>query len=160
MNLENLEKFHRELLGKNPEVTPLRYRLSEVQRSLYSAVAEGKRGYRMKSSGTKQDAERFLATFVVALRMTRVPTSQVTIIVAPSLRDWAVGQIKETVRHLYRERKNADPVAIQVLDSALGRLFIGTGALQLPEEPECWVAYGFNNQDLLPPWMRNCLLLK
>lgn len=157
----DLETFHQRLLGKDQEKTPKNFKLSEVHKALYSAVEENKRGFRLKLNGAKTDPERFLATFVLAFHMTAFPTpGRVIFIVSRVTERWAVDQIKGIAYYVYRQRKGASKEAINAIDDALRNIDIGSRALQFETEPERWVSYGFNSQDILPPWMRGRLLLK
>lgn len=157
----NLETFHQKLLGQNQDKTPKTFKLSETHKALYSAFDENKRGYRLLLNGQKTDQDRFLATFVMAFYMTNFPAEgKVIFIVSRAVEKWAIDQIRDIARHVYKSRKGASESAITAIDGALQRIDIGSRALQIDGEPERWVAYGFTNQDLLPPWMRGRLILK
>ena len=157
----DLENFHQKLLGKDQERTPKNFKLSKPQRELYGSFEAGKRGFLLKTSGTRQDPERFLATFVTAFHMTTFPSpAPVVFVVTKASEEWALEQLKGIARHIYRERKDASQEAIAIIDAALNRMEIGTRALQLGVEPERWVSYGFTSQDIRPPWMRGRLLSK
>lgn len=157
----DLETFHQKLLGHDQAKTPKNFKLSEVHKAFYSVVEDNKRGYRLKLNGAKTDPERFLATFVLAFHMTAFPTpGRVIFIVSRITERWALDQIKGIAYYIYRSRKGASKESIEAIDDALRRIEIGSRALQLEGEPERWVSYGFNSQDVLPPWMRNRLFLK
>lgn len=155
-----LETFHQKLLGKDLEKTPEGFRLTERHKALYKAFEKGKRGYVLPQKvTTREDFESFLATFVVAVYQTTLPTPEhVTVAVAKLVDQWALAQIKLIARHIFSLRKGASKADIEVLRSALHRISLGSSVLQIPEEPPRWVAYGYTAQDVLPPWMRGRLV--
>lgn len=155
------ETFHQNLLGKAQDPTPKAFRLSQVHQDLYAAFQADKRGYRLLLNNSKEDEARFLATFVMALYLTNFPNEgKVIFVVSRGTEKWAVNQIKAIAHYIYRSRKGAPTSAISAIDEALRRIDLGSRALQIETEPERWVAYGFTNQDILPPWMRGRLVLK
>ncbi len=157
----DLETFHQKLLGITPERTPKNFKLTAVQKALYEGSKEGRRGYRLKPSGTRQDPERFLATLVLAFHMTTFPEQgKVIFVVTRATEKWAIDQIKGTARYIYKSRKRASEASINAIDGALRRIDIGSRALQIEKEPERWVSYGYTDKDIQPPWMRGRLLLK
>lgn len=150
-----LEKFHQKLLGTDP---PPEYRLTETHMALYEAFGRGKRGYVLSSLESRECPDKFLATLVVAIYQTTIPSeSEVYIAVSNPIQRWAVQQIRDTARHIFSCRKTAARQDIELLRSAIQRLQLGSKVIKIQEEPPRWVAYGFHNKDLLPPWMRGRL---
>lgn len=151
----DLETFHVKLLGKNP---PKSFKVADSHKVLYKAFDEGKRGFSAASLDRK-DFDQFVATFVAAFYLTAFPTpGKVCFAVARPVEKWAVEQIKTIVKYIYTIRKGVPQEAIEAIDSALKRMEIGSRVIQIEEEPERWVSFGFNQQDILPPWMRGRLV--
>lgn len=152
----DLEIFHEKLLGTTPS---LQYRLTSRHKALYLAYEKGKHGYALPESNSREDPELFLATFVLAVHQTTFPeASRVVIAVARPVERWALEQIKTIARHIFSIRKGKSPEGIQMLKDAVHRLDLGSRVLQIDKEPPKWVAYGFHNQECLPPWMRGKLV--
>jgi len=153
--MQRLDIFHQKLFKHSSSfpVTP-------KHRSLYEAFEQQeKRGYVLSDGGSREDAEKFLATFVLALHQTRFPNqNKVILAISSPVQGWATQQISSMVQHIFRTRKKASKETIQVIKESILQLHIGSNILQLEEEPEKWVAYGFHNKDLLPPWMRGRLI--
>ena len=148
----DVEKFHGRLLGIDQKRTPDRFWFTEDARQLYEAHAEWDvRGF----SSVDLDEDRFLATFVLALSLTG-GEHPVCMAVPRQHTDWAMEQIKEIARHIFRERQG-NTAAIIALRKAIGQLVTASRVLQI-DEPERWVAFGFHREGLLPEWMRGKLL--
>jgi hypothetical protein len=149
--------FHQNLLGILPEKTPREFRITPAQERLYTASKEStKHGYLLVSSWDSRESwEHFLATFILAYAQT--PTGEVAFAVSGSTQKWAGEQLKKIARHIFSTRAKASRASIQELYGYFQRLMMGSNILQL-DEPTRWVAYGFNDADILPPWMRGHLL--
>lgn len=151
--------FHQNLLGIDPEKTPAEYRLTALQVKLYRSaqMATPKHGFMLRSGKSLESWEHFLATFILAYAQT--PTGRVVFAVSPVTNKWAGHQIRSIARHIFqaRARLRASKESVQQLYDFFNRLSMASGVLQMAE-PDRWVAYGFHDQDLLPPWMRGHLL--
>jgi len=155
----DLETFHKKLLGQNPKRTPKEYLLTKKQQALYAAVEESDRRGFLALGANRQNFEKFLGTFVLAYHMTTFPTKgDVYIVVSRIVEKWAVEQLKTIIRHIYHERKGASKETFDVIDDAINRMHVGSGSNQIDDEPDRWVAFGYNNLDVLPPWMRGRLI--
>ena len=149
--------FHRNLLGIDPQKTPAAFWVTPLQEKLYMASEEDrKRGYLLDSSATLQSWEHFLATFVVAYSQAR--DGRVVFAVSAATHAWTNEQLKKVARRIFSTRAGADRASIQVLYNGFARLSIGSNVLRVDEPPR-WVAYGFHDNDVLPPWMRGRLLV-
>lgn len=141
----DLDNFHRSLVGNPP---------TEVQSALYREyVARGVAGF----SHAELDAKRFMATFVLALRLTR-DHEQVRLLVPPVAVKWAIEVMRQAVRGIARRHK-ANPAALDALKTAVKKLVIGSRVLQFRDEPDCWVAFGFNPDVPAPDWLHAKLLV-
>lgn len=153
-----LEKFHENLLGTGPNHS--QYMLSDVHRKLYTSFASGRRGYLLSPNVPRENFDKFLATFVLALYQTTIPTpDNVSMVVARAVERWSIDQLKMIVRHVFSIRKNQTRASVKPLEEALNRLHLGSRVLHIPEGPPRWVSYGYHSNDILPPWMR-CNLIK
>jgi hypothetical protein len=152
----DLAVFHKNLLGLNPEITPAEFLLTSTHERLYKASRESARhGYLLRSSGSRESWEHFLGTFVLAFGQT--PSGDVTFAVSPPAQRWANEQIRKIARRIFNTRAGASKASLKELYGNYQRLAIGSNVLQISEPPR-WVAYGFTDTDVLPPWMRNRLL--
>jgi len=152
----DLAVFHKNLLGLNPEITPPEFLLTSNHERLYKASREsGRHGYLLRSSGSRESWEHFLGTFVLAFG--RTPEGYVTFAVSPLAQQWANEQIRKIARRIFNTRAGAAKASLQELYRNYQRLAMGSNILQISEPPR-WVAYGFTDADVLPPWMRNRLL--
>lgn len=152
-----LEKFHENLLGADPKNK--QFALSDVHRRLYAAFEEGHRGYFLPSQESREDPEKFLSTFVVALYQTTIPTPEtVSLVTARVVEKWSIEQIKTIVRRIFSIRKKLTRAEVEPLKQALQRLEFGSRVLHIAESPPRWVAYGYTSLDVTPSWMR-CKLI-
>lgn len=152
----DLAVFHKNLLGFNPQLTPPEFRLTDTHERLYSASRESARcGYLLKSNGSRESWEHFLATFILAYGQT--PRGNVAFAVSPATHRWADEQLARIVRRIFKTRAGASKASLEELFRNFQRLTMGSSVLQI-SEPARWVAYGFTDTDVLPPWMRNRLL--
>jgi hypothetical protein len=153
----DLAVFHRNLLGLDPKRTPVEFRLTKTHERLYAASRESARhGFLLPSNRNLESWEHFLGTFVLAYGQT--PIGSVTFAVSAPVRRWANEQLKKVAHHIFSSRAKASRASIDDLFSKFQRLEIGSSVLQMAE-PERWVAYGFTDEDILTPWMRNRLLI-
>lgn len=151
----DLVAFHQNLLGITPEKTPTAFRLTKAQERLYKASnGSTKHGYLLCSGKGLQSWEHFLATFILAYGQT--PEGTVAFAVSAPTQKWANEQVKTIARHIFSSRSRGKS-SIGELFSKFQRLAMGSNVLQLAE-PKRWVAYGFTETDVLPPWMRNRLI--
>lgn len=152
----DLAVFHQNLLGLNPELTPPEFRLTKTHERLYTANRESARcGYLLQSTGNRESWEHLLGTFILAYGQT--PDGAVTFAVSPPTQRWADEQLKRIARRIFRSRASASKASLEQLYKLFQRLTMGSSVLQI-SEPKRWVAYGFTDADILPPWMRNRLL--
>lgn len=153
----DLAVFHQNLLGIDPEKTPPEFRITQSQKRLYTAgQRSSKHGFLFDSNQGLESWEHFLATFILAYGQT--PTGVVAFAVRSGpTQKWVNEQIKKTARHIFGSRAKSKRKGIDELYANFQRLAMGSNILQLAE-PERWVAYGFNEKDILPPWMRGRLL--
>lgn len=152
----DLAVFHQNLLGLNPEMTPPEFLLTKTHERLYKANRESARcGYLLQSAGSRESWEHLLGTFILAYGQT--PQGNVTFAVSPSVQKWTGEQLKRIARRMFSSRASAPKASIDGLFRNFQRLIMGSSVLQITEPPRL-VAYGFNDADVLPPWMRNRLL--
>ena len=152
----DLSVFHQSLLGLNPEKTPPEFLLTKTHERLYAASRESDRcGYLLHSSGSRESWEHLLGTFILAYGQT--PQGNVIFAVSPPTQRWADDQLKKIVRRIFRSRAGAAKSSLRDLYRNFQKLIMGSNVLQISEPPR-WVAYGFTDTDVLPPWMRNRLL--
>lgn len=153
------DAFHQNLLGKDPDRTPAEFCITPAQERLYRAAQKEspKRGFLLRSDKPLQSWEHFVATFILAYAQT--PSGHVAFAVSAATQKWANDQVKTIARRIFqaRARAHASKESIRQLYSYFHRLSMGSNILQLAE-PDRWVAYGFHEHDLLPPWMRGRLL--
>jgi len=149
--------FHRKLLGLEPEKTPAEFQVTPIQERLYSAMGKAtpRNGFLLESTESLERHDLFVATFVIAYAQTSSGT--VVFAVSKASLRWANEQIRQIARRIFHTRAKASRDVLRQLYLSFERLSIGSNILQLPE-PDRWVAYGFHDQDLLPPWMRGRLL--
>jgi hypothetical protein len=152
----DLPVFHKNLLGFNPDMTPPEFLLTKTHERLYVANRESARcGYLLPSSGSRESWEHLLGTFILAYGQT--PEGNVTFAVSPPAQRWADEQLRKIARRIFRSRAGAAKSSLEGLYKNFQRLNMGSSVLQIPEPPR-WVAYGFTDTDVLPPWMRNRLV--
>jgi hypothetical protein len=152
----DLAIFHQNLLGLNPAKTPPEFLLTKTHERLYTANRESARcGYLLHSRGSRESWEHLLGTFVLAYGQT--PNGNVTFAVSPPAQRWVDEQLRIIARRIFKSRAGAAKASLEALYKSYQRLTIGSNVLQIAEPPR-WVAYGFNDTDVLPPWMRNRLL--
>jgi hypothetical protein len=149
--------FHQNLLGRDPKKTPSEFQITPTQERLYKA-AKGeapRHGFLLASNKPLESWERFVATFILAYAQTE--KGPVAFAVSAATQRWANDQVKKVARRIFQARAASSREAVHQLYSYFQRLAIGSNVLQLTE-PDRWVAYGFHDHDLLPPWMRGRLL--
>lgn len=152
----DLAAFHQNLLGLNPEMTPREFLLTKTHERLYVANRDSARcGYLLQANAKRESWEHLLGTFVLAYGQTQ--QGQVTFAVSPPTQRWVDEQLRKIVRRIFRSRAGASKASLQGLYRNFQRIAMGSNVLQIPE-PRRWVAYGFTDTDVLPPWMRNRLL--
>lgn len=154
--VSDLETFHLNLLGRDPARTPERYHLTELQKRFYSAAEKGVRGVLFDTPDNALNPELFVATFVVAFKLTQRGDTLIAC-TTRSVSDWVGEQINLVARHIFSSRKKATKKDIQVLYESFQKLVKGTRVLQRPE-PMRWVAFGFTKSDVMPVWMRKKVL--
>lgn len=149
--------FHQNLLGIHAEKTPTEFRVTPAQERLYRAAQREtpKRGFLLAPNKPLESWEHFVATFILAYAQTE--TGPVVFAVSAVTLKWANDQVRRVARHIFQARAKSSRESVEQLYSCFQRLAIGSNVLQLTE-PERWVAYGFHDKDLLPPWMRGRLL--
>lgn len=149
----DVAKFHMALLGIDQGRTAVPFQLTDEAQRLYDAHAEHDiRGF---DDAPGEDAEQFLATFVLGLSMTG-GEHMVVLAVPRPYTDWAFTQTKIIARHVFRTRRG-NTAAIIGLRKAFQQINVVSRVLQIPE-PERWVAFGFRNQGPIPAWMKGRLL--
>ena len=65
--------------------------------------------------------------------------------------------VRKIARRIFNSRVGAAKSSLKELYRNYQRLVMGSSVLQIAE-PSRWVAYGFTDADVLPPWMRNRLI--
>jgi hypothetical protein len=147
--------FHQNLLGIDPDKTPRAFRVTPAQQRLYAAAEPPRHGFLLPSSKSLESWEHFLATFVLAYAQTQ--RGVVVFAVSAATQRWAGEQVKKIAHHIFGSRAKMPRKSIEELYGYFQNIVIGSNVLQV-NEPARWVAYGFNEKDLLPPWMRGRLL--
>ncbi len=145
----DISKFHTLLLGTDP--TP-------DQRRLYEAFPTS-RGF----SGESQDAERFVATFIVALSDTWDPEAKAAVNTVPlaiprAIEPWCMDQINLFLESVKARRKLLPKVAIKQFVAAVKLIETGTRVFSLTSAPKRWVAFGFARESVAPEWLKDELL--
>lgn len=149
--------FHKNLLGIDPQKTPKEFRLTDAQERLYAESHESARhGYLLTASKELKSWEHLVATFILAYGQTQ--EGSVTFAVSAPTHSWANAQIKKIAHHIFALRASLPKTSLQPLFVGFQRMAMGSNILQLMSPPDRWVAYGFSETDVLPPWMRNRLL--
>lgn len=139
-----LERFHEALVGSPP---------NKIQAYFYRQYESGVRGY----SYVALDPKRFMAVFVTALWLAGRDKQRVYFLCPPVARAWVVAHMRGSVRAFVRKhRKNTQTV--QAIQEAVQRLLLGGRILQLRNEPERWLAYGFGSDTPVPEWLNRRLL--
>lgn len=149
--------FHQKLLGLDPEKTPAEFRVTPAQERLYRAAEKDipRHGFLLPSGKSLESWEHFVATFVLAYAQTEA--GPVAFAVSAATQKWTGEQVRKIARRIFHARAKSSRESVVQLYSYFQQLVIGSAVLQHPE-PERWVAYGFHDHDLLPPWMRGRLL--
>lgn len=138
---------HSLLLGKEP---------TDTQLKLYAKFPEF-RGF----SDRALDSEKLEALVVIGLTFGIV--NQRVFLFAPVAHEtWVIDEINRITDQVFEAcRKQRNPV---VFARACGELFkkivILGRLLQLHEEPERWISFGFVADDVLPAWMPKRLLVE
>lgn len=146
--------FHQNLLGIDPAKTPPAFRVTPAQERLYAA-SEPRHGFLLSSAKSLERWDLFLATFVLAYAQT--PRGLVTFAVSAPTQRWADEQIKKIAHRIFGARAKMPRASVQELFDYFQKIATGSKILQV-NEPARWVAYGFHERDILPPWMRGRLL--
>lgn len=155
--MQDYTRFHQNLLGIDPEKTPLNFRLSPVHQRIYSEAEKGKHGSLFAhQAASLEDWDHFLATFIIAYAQTK--DGQVFFAVSASAQKWALQQVNVVARRIFASRKGSPKPMLHRLYQSFQLLSIGSNILQITEPPR-WVAYGFHDKDVLPPWMRGKLAI-
>lgn len=154
--MRELAQFHQNLLGMDLDKTPVRFRISPIQRRLYDEIAKGKHGGFLPSQASLENWDQFLATFVAAYAQTT--DGMVLFVVSAPAQKWVLEQVKTVARRIFASRTGKGRSTIQRLFQCFQHLSVGSNVLQVSEPPR-WVAYGFNDKDVLPPWMRGKLAI-
>lgn len=130
---------------------------NETHLTLYRAFPKS-HGYK----GHDQDLSRLQASLVLGIAQT-YPSGgdsfQRVLFVYPSFMDeWVTDQIANTVKGIVVNLVQQDRIpAAKVVKNALDKLLLGSRVLQI-EEPPRWVAFGFDQDDLVPEWLKQGLL--
>jgi len=143
--------LHQGLLGRDPQRTPIGFRVTPRQKQIYSCNSKG-------ISQKQSDPELFLATLVIALAQTDHQKSrQVSLFTPKQMRPWVVQRIQEIFRYAVRCRKgNRD--GLQVLKDAFSQISLDHRFIQAQKEPDYWAAFGVERSGLLPPWLSKGLV--
>ena len=152
--MQNLAQFHQNLLGIDPDKTPETYRLGTLHQRLYEEAQKGRHGALLPYQSPLENWDQFLATFVVAYSQTG--NGDVFFAVSPPIHKWVAKQVQEVARHIFASRKKTPRATLMHLYKGFQALGIGSNVLKIAEPPR-WVAYGFHEKDVLPPWMRGKL---
>lgn len=154
--MQDFAKFHQNLLGIDPEKTPVNFRLNPIHQRLYDEAQKGKRGGLLPHQASLENWDHFLATFIIAYSQTE--HGDVFFAVSPPIHKWAVNQVNVVARHIFSTRKKSPRPTLVRLYQGFQLLAMGSNVLKIVE-PVRWVAYGFHEKDILPPWMRGKLAI-
>ncbi len=154
--MQDLAQFHQNLLGIDPDKTPSEYRLGSVHERLYEEAQKGRHGGLLPYQASLENWDHFLATFVIAYAQTS--QGDVFFAVSPPIHKWAAKQVQGVARHIFSARKKTPRATLMQLYNGFQLLGMGSNVLKIAEPPR-WVAYGFHEKDVLPPWMRGKLAI-
>jgi len=140
-----LTEAHQRILGRAP---------NDDQERLYTSWPKF-RGF----SDRNPDAVRAEAVIIAAL-MQGKGAQRVLLLVPQGHESWMLQQCESTAMACFEYAKKYKRVKELIYGyTYMFKTFTMTGRLlQLQEEPERWVSFGFTAEDLLPPWMSNRLL--
>lgn len=142
-----LTEAHWRILGRSP---------NEDQARLYTSWPKF-RGF----SDRNLCPARAEAVIIAAL-MQGKGAERVFLLVPQGQEDWLLQQCDATATATFEGCKRYPKRAKELIYgyTCLFKTLTMTGRLlQLQNEPEHWVSFGFSADDLLPPWMTNRLLL-
>jgi hypothetical protein len=113
-------------------------------------------------SGQAADESLFEAILILALYQASKDGAnlhKVYILVPARLEKWAMARMRTGAERVFaRLKKGATVPAIKHVGAIFHQLMLGFQIWALPEEPKCWVAFGFSKTDHVPEWMRSKLL--
>jgi len=140
--------LHHGLLGRDPKHTPESYQVTPRQNKLYSLYP--------KVHGiaqTEQSHEDFLATLILLLVQTDYQKARHVLLFTPkAMRPWVVQQVAEVFRYTVRCRKG-DKANLKILKDVFEQISLSHQFLQVPKEPDYWVAFGLGRNAALPQWL-------
>lgn len=144
-----LETFHGKLYGTGGGCE-----LNEVHREVYAKIDEGYHGV----YSDPRDFDRLLAALTVALWNTHFPSEgQATLILTAASESWALRQLQQVWTNLLKARKHLGRKGNQPLIDAMYRVYTGARPLTMATPPSRWVAFGFQENTVVPAWMEGTL---
>lgn len=144
--------FHQDLLGRNRQLTPQEFWLTDSLKKLYEEFPNGARGF----DSAKENEELFLGVFVAALAQTQ-RIYPVYFIVPKARMKWTFDRIEIVTRHMFKVRKGKVE-GVRAIREALRQIRATSRAVS-GEEPDRWVIFGYTNSDpLLPKWAKGRLV--
>lgn len=144
----NFLAFHTLLLGTDP--TP-------EQKRLYDSFPSY-RGY----SSDAQEADRFIATFLVALGDTWDKDSKmnraVSLAIPRTMEPWCIENINKVVDAVKSRKKVLPKPAIKQFVQAVKNVEMGSRVFSVDVAPKRWLAFGFTKESTVPEWLRDGLM--
>jgi hypothetical protein len=145
----DFSQFHKLLLGTDP--TPDQVRL-------YGAFPKY-RGY----SNDAQEADRFIATFLIALGDTwdrDTKTSHTVSLAVPrAMESWCIEAINSILEKVKLRKKALTPPGVKMFVQAVKHVEMGSRVFSVDAAPKRWLAFGFKKEDNVPDWLRGGLML-